>query len=308
MTFTAQAYRWANANRPLAIGIGCAAVGIIVAILWSLTGPSDGGGKRATSAQPNVTATTVVAVTPIPEPKTTTAESSVPATTVKVEEDGPRESKARRDLKAIKDLIAGGKSTPFEIRRQLKALLDPFWIRKTTMGIEAAKLLENYKEEKRPSDKSDGAVPGVNAAISNPKEKSEDAFNTDFKPIETKTVPNINFPNVGSLKNAFGRDASLAVKFTGFIEVPQDGDYTFYINSDDGSMFYLGDNLLIQNAGAHPMTERDGHLELKAGKHRFRLEYYNGTGTAGMIFSWTGPGIAAKQPVPATALSSIPKK
>jgi hypothetical protein len=49
------------------------------------------------------------------------------------------------------------------------------------------------------------------------------------------------------------------------------------------------------------MVEKSGTVTLTAGYHAIRLEYYENTLGASLIFSWQGPGIA-KQVVPASAL------
>ncbi len=302
-THLAVFYQWAAQNKPVAIAVGVCTVVIVFAILWKMTGKNDSSRNVVTNPKITTVIAPTVATAPTPSvaPALTQAPSTIAAIT-KVPDVDPRADKAMRDWKAIKELADSGKANPYDIRKRLDAFMEPFWIRKTDLGIEAAKLLEKYKGEKRPADKADGAVPGVTAAIALSKD-----FMTDVNPIEVKTLKEINFPNLGALKANFGRDENFCAKITGFIEVPTEGKYALFITSDDGSMLYIGDNLLVDNNGSHAMTERDGSVELKPGKHRFRLDYYNGMGEGGLIFSWSGPNIT-KQVVPASALSSIPKK
>jgi hypothetical protein len=296
-------YQWSSKNKPLAISIGLGSVAFVFLILWKLSSSSNSLNAIPTVPKNN----TVIVPTPNPALTVSTAVVTTPATTTLVPvfkdtDPDPRTDKAMRDWKSIKELAESGKANPYDLRKRLDAFLMPFWVRKTDMGIEATKLLAKYKAEKRPADKSDGAVPGVTAAIA-----AEDAFNTDFKPQAVKTITEISFPNVGSLKANLGRDVNFTAKFTGFIEIPVEGKYTFFINSDDGSMLYIGDYNLVDNNGSHPMTERDGSIELKPGKHRFRLDYFNGASEGGIILSWSGPNIA-KQTVPASALFTMPRK
>lgn len=303
---------WLVNNTALAVTLGVGLLGLFIVVLWSLAktdrpNPPTNSFKttKDTTLQPTLktattNATTTVTTGGIPSTITT------PLSTKSTDPD-PRTDKAIRDLKAIKEIIAAGNANPFDVRKRLERLIEPFWVRKTPMGLEAAELLLKFKAEKRLPDKADGAAPGVTVAVSPPNEHIAEVFNTNFKPAEVKTVPDINIPNEGTLKGIFGRDQSIALKFTGFIIVPTDGEYTFYVSSDDGSMLYIGDTLLINNGGDHPNTELDGKLDFKAGTHAFRLEYFQGSGNAALVFSWAGPGIN-KQPIPASALSSIPKK
>lgn len=97
------------------------------------------------------------------------------------------------------------------------------------------------------------------------------------------------------------REDNFGLQFDGYIDVPADGKYTFYTNSDDGSIFYIGTETVVSNDGAHGATEQSGYMWLKKGKHIFTIKYVNGTGDKSLSFSWQGPGIA-KQLVPANVL------
>jgi len=90
-------------------------------------------------------------------------------------------------------------------------------------------------------------------------------------------------------------------EFTGYIKVPKDGVYAFFIESDDGSKIYIGDDLVVDNDGLHGLTEKRGLVALASGLHPIRIYYFNKTGGEGLTVSYQGPGIA-KQPVPAAML------
>ena len=59
------------------------------------------------------------------------------------------------------------------------------------------------------------------------------------------------------------------------MNIPTDGGYTFYTNSDEGSQFWIGSTLVVDNDGPHPMRERSGTIGLKAGYHAIRTTYSN---------------------------------
>ncbi len=123
-----------------------------------------------------------------------------------------------------------------------------------------------------------------------------------LKPYAEAITPQINFPvTAGEIANS-KREDHVGIVYTGFIEVPTDGMYKLHIASDDGSALYLHGVRLIDNDRQHNMEEASGVVGLKAGKHPLRIEYFEDTGGAGLIFSYEGPGIP-KQPVPAAALS-----
>lgn len=65
-----------------------------------------------------------------------------------------------------------------------------------------------------------------------------------------------------------------AILYTGYIEVPTDGLYTFFLRSDDGSKMFLQDQLVVDNNGSHSARTRQGYVALEKGKHPIRIEYF----------------------------------
>ena len=63
-----------------------------------------------------------------------------------------------------------------------------------------------------------------------------------------------------------------AFQFTGFINVPSDGQYTFYTNSDDGSLLYII-KIVVRDDGLHNLTEKSGTIGLKVGLHAITVGY-----------------------------------
>ena len=108
--------------------------------------------------------------------------------------------------------------------------------------------------------------------------------------------------------NALNFDLSLATRttvyafnFTGYINVPTDGYYTFYTNSDDGSMLYIDDRLVTDNDGLHGLVEKSGQIGLKAGYHKIAVGYVQQGGAATLVVSYEGPGVS-KRAIPAASI------
>ncbi|MBI3855546.1 MAG: c-type cytochrome [Planctomycetes bacterium] len=95
--------------------------------------------------------------------------------------------------------------------------------------------------------------------------------------------------------------AQFALRFTGSLNVPKDGAYTFYTESDDGSRLYVDGKLVVNNDGLHGMAEKAGNTTLKAGAHAIVVTYFNNGGGEGLRVQWQGPGMA-KQTLNASAL------
>jgi PA14 domain/Secretion system C-terminal sorting domain len=119
-------------------------------------------------------------------------------------------------------------------------------------------------------------------------------------PEKRGVVPYLNFSEANRLDN-------FAFRYTGYLNIPTDGFYTFYLNSDDGSKFYIGDVTVINNNGLHAAQELTGWMGLKAGKHAITVEFFEKGGDQVLTLSYQGPGLP-KQLVPQTALFRIDLK
>ena len=82
------------------------------------------------------------------------------------------------------------------------------------------------------------------------------------------------------------REEYFGFVFEGFIKVPREGIHSFFIESDDGSRFYLDGKLLIDNDGLHGMTEKAGAAPLSAGFHSVKIEFFQKTGGKGLKVSY----------------------
>ncbi|MCH2136242.1 MAG: M12 family metallo-peptidase [Phycisphaerales bacterium] len=120
----------------------------------------------------------------------------------------------------------------------------------------------------------------------------------DLDPYLNSTVPQVNFPSTDGAFASSGRSDEVGAVFEALIEVPLDGLYTFYTESNDGSKLYVGDLEVVSNDGVHSMIEESGLIGLAEGRHRVRVTFFEATGGAGLIVRWSGPGIS-KQIIPA---------
>ena len=93
------------------------------------------------------------------------------------------------------------------------------------------------------------------------------------------------------------REEYFGFQYTGFVNVPKDGVYSFFTDSDDGSRLYIGEELVVDNDGLHGMQEQDGMIALAAGLHPIRVIFFEKTGGDGLKVSYKGSGFE-KQPIP----------
>jgi alpha-L-fucosidase len=96
-------------------------------------------------------------------------------------------------------------------------------------------------------------------------------------------------------------------EYRGLIRIPQDGVYSFFTGSDDGSKLWIDNKLLVDNDGLHGMTEKSGVVPLQAGYHELLVRYFNGTGGHDLKVSWEGESFD-KQAIPNEALFHVPAK
>ncbi|TBR44761.1 hypothetical protein CBF23_001615 [Marinomonas agarivorans] len=98
------------------------------------------------------------------------------------------------------------------------------------------------------------------------------------------------------------RDQDYGFVFSGYINVANDGIYTFYTTSNDGSDLFIGDTKIVDNDGNHAAKEESGSIALQAGLHKITIRYFQRGGSAAFSTAWAGDNFA-KQAIPASAFS-----
>lgn len=94
------------------------------------------------------------------------------------------------------------------------------------------------------------------------------------------------------------RKENFACLFEGFMEAVTDGYYIFGLNSDDGSKFYLGQKLLIDNDGLHTGDAvKSFVLPLQKGFYPVRIEYFQKEGGKSFNLVYLAPGVLLTSPV-----------
>jgi alpha-L-fucosidase len=116
----------------------------------------------------------------------------------------------------------------------------------------------------------------------------------DLKPIKMGTVNNFNLNNKNR-KSIFG------FIYTGYIDIKTTGMYDFYTTSDDGSMLYIDDQLVVDNNGDHGMEEKNDKAFLEKGLHKIKVIYFDSGGNNDLKVSYNING-QPKMEIPATVL------
>ncbi len=125
---------------------------------------------------------------------------------------------------------------------------------------------------------------------------------TTLTPYLSTSVAQLNYESTGGNFATSGRADDVGAVFSGWLAVPTTGSWTLYTSSDDGSRLLIGDTVVVLNDGLHGMVEKSGAVALASGKHAIRTEFFERGGGAGLLVSWSGPGVA-KSIIPASAWS-----
>ncbi len=106
------------------------------------------------------------------------------------------------------------------------------------------------------------------------------------------TTPSIAIP---------GRDRTdnFGFKYTGYVNIPTTGDWTFQTTSKDGSRLWIGTTLVADNNGVHASATVAGTITLQAGWHPLTITYFESTGASESLgVSFSGPGVALRGLLP----------
>ncbi len=127
----------------------------------------------------------------------------------------------------------------------------------------------------------------------------------DFSTLKPKTEGQASGFDVGVRQKNDG----FGIRFTGFIHLPKDGEYRFFLGSDDGSQLSIDGKQIILNDGVHPHSVKDGKAQLNAGVHEVLVDYFEGGGEESLSVEIQGPGLL-KQPLASitTITKELPKK
>lgn len=80
-----------------------------------------------------------------------------------------------------------------------------------------------------------------------------------------------------------------AIDYKGEFYVRVPGKYHFILTSDDGSILYVDDKVVIDNDGTHASQTLTGAAQLTAGPHQLRLAYFQGPRYEVALELWIAP-------------------
>ncbi|MBI9071118.1 MAG: GH92 family glycosyl hydrolase [Melioribacteraceae bacterium] len=176
----------------------------------------------------------------------------------------------------------------------------PISINKTTTikitafkdGMEPSLVTSEYFEKiaLREPTKVEGLVPGLKYEYYEDRVNSVEKLKNLVKTGETATV------DISMIE----KEDEFGVVYSGYINIPSDGMYTFYLTSDDGSKMYLDDEVFIDNDGLHGESTVQKVAAFSKGYYKFRVKYFEGSVSNTLKLEWDGSGISRSE-IPADA-------
>ena len=141
-------------------------------------------------------------------------------------------------------------------------------------------------------------------------------FDTDpgldsFQSITTGSTPTFSY--------SVAKDEKYAIRFSGYLDVPTDGSYSFQVGTENQSRLYIDDQLVVDhwmldNRARIVWDDFDSELGLKSGKHKIVLTVNNGNYNRRQLYGefpsmrnlfevrWKIPGTNSHVPIPQSAL------
>ena len=115
----------------------------------------------------------------------------------------------------------------------------------------------------------------------------------NLTPIKSGVADNLDM----SIRN---RETNFSFRFTGYIDIPEDDAYKFYLSSDDGSRLILDNTMIIDNDGLHGTIMKENRIFLQKGKHQVEILFLQETGGFNLSLEYESQKIT-KQQIPAQA-------
>jgi alpha-L-arabinofuranosidase len=94
---------------------------------------------------------------------------------------------------------------------------------------------------------------------------------------------------------------NFGMQYKGYIKIPADGLYTFYVHSDDGADLCIDQKVIVDNDGRHAPQEQSGTIILRAGFHEIKVGFFQAGGGKVLEVRLAGPDLE-KQIIPAGML------
>jgi len=114
-------------------------------------------------------------------------------------------------------------------------------------------------------------------------------------PVLSRIDGRINFDWWWGSPSSSVNSNKFSARWTGKVEAPASGLFTFTTTTDDGVRLWIDGQLVINNWVDHSAKKNKATINLSAGqKVDVKMEYYENRGVATAKLGWTVPGKSAQ--------------
>jgi len=167
---------------------------------------------------------------------------------------------------SLPSLSAAALNAPLKISKNMSIRLAAF----TSMGRRSDIYDLQYTQQ-------DLATP-VQTFVSNPG-LSCNYYPGEFKNAKSITgEPKAVFTVEGIVVPQKADAPSFCLKYQGYLDIPADGIYSFYLNCDDGGILKIAGREVVDNDGPHGPFEKSGQVALRKGLQPIALDFIEGGG------------------------------
>jgi len=117
------------------------------------------------------------------------------------------------------------------------------------------------------------------------------------KPELTRVDSIVNFDFGDGSPDKTIHNNNFSIRWTGKFVPPTTRKYKLALKSDDGSLLYVNDKLVVDNGGDHGDEQKSGEMLMEAGKeYNIRIVYNENGGGAAVRLMWKDPKSEQKDP------------
>lgn len=145
--------------------------------------------------------------------------------------------------------------------------------------------------------KEEDVLPGAMVRVYDIKKgiKVMPSFPSTQRPKYAGTLNNFDNINGGGFKDL---SDDFALVSEGYLHADTSGEYILEIWSDDGSLLYIDDKLVINNDSLHGTEGKTQKVYFEKGYHKFKFDFFQGGGGKYLALDWTKPGDKAAEVIP----------
>ncbi len=108
----------------------------------------------------------------------------------------------------------------------------------------------------------------------------------DSVPAFSGLTPKVTGISDGFKEASNAPDDNFAIDYQGFLDVPETGLYELHLTSDDGSLLYLHEQLIVDNDGLHGAITKSATMALEKGLHPLRISFFERSGGNTLRLEW----------------------